>query len=270
MPANNMEHPKAIACIDPTERQIDALQEVLPGNYFDAYDMKKILSMIVDHGDFTEVHKEFAPNIVVGFARFGGMSVGLVANQPACMAGILDSNASVKAARFIRFCDCFNIPLVTLVDVPGFMPGSAQEYAGVIRHGGKLLYAYAEATVPKITIVIRKNYGGAYCVMAPKHLRGDINYAWPSAQIAVMGSKAAVEILYGKEAQSSSDPSAYLDQKEKEYAEAFLNPYCAAERGYVDEIIAPAQTRFKIIKSLLMLKNKKDSNPPKKHGNIPL
>ncbi len=270
MPSNNMEKAPIQETLDPVERSDEELNFVVPESATSAYDMKKVIELTVDDKRFVEVHAEFAANIVVGFARYGGEAVGIIANQPSVLAGVLDCNASVKAARFIRYCDAFNIPIVTFVDVPGFLPGTAQEYAGIIRHGAKLMYAYAEATVPKITIITRKNYGGAYCVMSSKHLRGDINYAWPTAEIAVMGSKGATEILYAKEAQKSPDPQKVYLEKETEYSEAFLNPYRAAERGYVDDIIIPKETRFRIIKALRMLKNKKDQNPQKKHGNIPL
>jgi propionyl-CoA carboxylase beta chain len=232
--------------------------------------MREVIGSTVDNGDFLEVHAEFAPNIIVGFARYDGYPVGIVANQPNYLAGVLDNGSSIKAARFVRFCDCFNIPLVTFVDVPGFLPGTNQEYNGIIRNGAKMLYAYAEATVPKVTVVTRKAYGGAYCVMSSKHLRGDINYAWPTAEIAVMGAKSAVEVLYGKEAKESVDPEAYLLEKEREYEEAMVNPFIAAKRGYIDDIIEPARTRFRIIKALQLVKNKRDRNPMKKHGNIPL
>ena len=219
-----------------------------------------------------EVHSRFAPNIVVGFARFNGKPAGIVANQPNHLAGVLDYNASMKAARFVRFCDCFNIPLVTLVDVPGYMPGTKQEYGGIIKHGAKLIYAYAEATVPKVSLIIRKAYGGAYIVMSSKHLRGDINYAWPSAEIAVMGPSGAVEIVFGRELKEAAeaDKEKIRTQKEEEYTEKFANPYLAASRGYIDDVLQPGETRIRIIRALEMLYTKEDSNPPKKHGNIPL
>jgi propionyl-CoA carboxylase beta chain len=206
----------------------------------------------------------------VGFGRYDGYPVGIVANQPNCLSGVLDNDSSIKGARFVRFCDCFNIPVVTFVDVPGFLPGTVQEYGGIIRNGAKMLYAYAEATVPKITIITRKAYGGAYCVMSSKHLRGDINYAWPTAELAVMGAKGAVDVLYGREASKMDDPEAFLLEKEKEYGAAVLNPYIAANRGYIDDIIEPARTRFRIVKALQLVKNKRAHNPMKKHGNIPL
>nr|MBC8319006.1 methylmalonyl-CoA carboxyltransferase [Candidatus Desulfobia pelagia] len=235
-----------------------------------AYDMKDVIHATVDNGEFFEIKKEFAPNIITGFARYNGLAVGVVANQPNHLSGVLDIDSSIKSARFVRFCDCFNIPLVTLVDVPGFLPGTNQEYGGVIRNGAKILYAYAEATVPKVTVITRKAYGGAFCVMSSKHLRGDINYAWPTAEIAVMGAKGAVEVLYGRQAKKKDDPGAYLAAKEKEYTDAMVNPYEAAKRGYIDDIIEPARTRIRIIKALEMLRNKRDTNPMKKHGNIPL
>jgi propionyl-CoA carboxylase beta chain len=232
--------------------------------------MKEIIRRTADEGSFLEVHGEYAPNLVVGFARYDGYPVGIVANQPMHLAGVLDNNSSIKGARFVRTCDCFNIPVITFEDVPGFLPGTAQEYNGVIRNGAKMLFAYAEATVPKITIITRKAYGGAYCVMNSKHLRGDISYAWPTAEIAVMGAKGAVEVLYAKEAKKAEDPKKYLLEKEQEYSDLVANPYVAARRGYIDDIIEPARTRFRIIKALQMLKNKRDTLPMKKHGNIPL
>jgi len=232
--------------------------------------MKDIIRTTADNNEFFEIKELFAPNLVVGFARYGGFPVGIVGNQPQYLSGVLDNDSAVKGARFVRFCDCFNIPLITFVDVPGFLPGTIQEYGGIIRNGAKMLYAYAEATVPKITIVTRKAYGGAYCVMSSKHLRGDINYAWPTAEIAVMGAKGAVEVLYGRGAKKADDPQGFLAEKEQEYSDAVANPYVAAKRGYVDDIIEPANTRFRIVRALGMLKNKRDTNPMKKHGNIPL
>ncbi len=232
--------------------------------------MKEVIKHTVDNGEFFEVKELFAPNLIVGFARYNGISVGIVANQPAHLSGVLDIDSSVKGARFVRFCDCFNIPVVTFVDVPGFLPGTAQEYGGVIRNGAKILYAFAEATVPKITVITRKAYGGAYCVMSSKHLRGDINYAWPSAEIAVMGARGAVEVLYGRQAKKSESPAAFLAEKEKEYQDTVANPYVAAQRGYIDDIIEPSMTRSRIIRALGLLQNKRDNNPMKKHGNIPL
>ncbi|MEN8256384.1 MAG: acyl-CoA carboxylase subunit beta [Thermodesulfobacteriota bacterium] len=270
VPQNNMESAPLVMSDDSPDRRNEALNILIPENPNEAYDMKEVIVGTVDGGDFFEIKEKFAPNIITGFARYNGHSVGIVANQPMHLSGVLDINASVKAARFVRFCDCFNIPVVTLVDVPGFLPGTNQEYNGVIRNGAKILYAYAEATIPKVTVVTRKAYGGAYCVMSSKHLRGDINYAWPSAEIAVMGGKGAVEVLYSREAQGSDDPAAFLAEKEQEYSDTMANPYVAAQRGYIDDIIEPARTRFRIIKALEMLKNKRDSNPMKKHGNIPL
>jgi len=232
--------------------------------------MKEVILRVVDNEEFLEVHQHWAQNIVVGFARMNGRTVGIVANQPNYLAGGLDINASVKGARFVRFCDAFNIPLITFEDVPGFWPGTAQEHSGIIRHGAKLLYAYAEATVPKITIITRKAYGGAYCVMSSKHIRGDINYAWPTAEIAVMGPSGAVEIIFSKEISGAKDPDLKAKELEEDYKEKFANPYVAAKRGYVDDVIEPKRTRFRIIKALEMLKNKRDSLPMKKHGNIPL
>jgi acetyl-CoA carboxylase carboxyltransferase component len=232
--------------------------------------MKDIIHRVVDHGDFLEVHEHFAQNIIVGFARLNGHPVGIVAQQPIVLAGVLDIDSSTKGARFVRFCDCFNIPLVTFTDVPGFLPGVAQEHGGVIRNGAKLLFAYCEATVPKITVITRKAYGGAYCVMSSKHMRGDINYAWPTAEIAVMGPEGAVNILFKREIEEASDPEALRQQLIADYREKFANPFIAAARGYLDDIILPAETRPKLIIALEMLKNKRDTLPPKKHANIPL
>jgi propionyl-CoA carboxylase beta chain len=265
-----MESPPVIECDDPPERTDDFLNQIIPENPNVSYDMKEVIRRTVDHGDFLEIMAEFAPNLVIGFARYDGYPVGIVANQSEYLAGVLDIDSSVKGARFVRFCDCFNIPIVTFVDVPGFLPGTVQEYGGVIRNGAKMLYAFAEATIPKVTVITRKAYGGAYCVMSSKHLRGDINYAWPTAEIAVMGAKGAVEVLYAREAKKTDDPQAFLEKKEQEYAEAVVNPFVAAKRGYIDDIIEPAWTRFRIIKALQLLKNKRDTNPMKKHGNIPL
>ena len=232
--------------------------------------MKIVINSIIDNGDFLEVHSLFAPNIIVGFARLNGRSVGIIANQPSYLAGVLDINASRKASRFIRFCDAFNIPLITLIDVPGFLPGTSQEYGGIITHGAKLLYAYAEATVPKISVITRKAYGGAYVVMSSKHIAGDINFAWPTAEIAVMGAKGAAEIIFRKEVKDSEDPEKKLAEKIQDYEKEFANPYLAAKRGYIDDIIIPSKTRFRLIRSLEILSTKRDSNPPRKHGNIPL
>jgi len=270
LPQNNMENPPAIPCTDPINRVTNDLNGILPDNPNAAYDMKEVILQTVDNRDFFEIKENFAPNIIVGFARYNGMSVGVVANQPLNLSGVLDIDSSVKGARFVRFCDCFNIPVVTFVDVPGFLPGTAQEYGCIIRNGAKILYAYAEATVPKVTVITRKAYGGAYCVMSSKHLRGDINYAWPSAEIAVMGAKGASGVLYGRDAKKAGDPSAFLADKEQEYQDKVANPYVAAQRGYIDDIIEPARTRERIIRALGLVQNKRDTNPMKKHGNIPL
>jgi acetyl-CoA carboxylase carboxyltransferase component len=262
-----------VHCTDPIDRLEDALNEIIPDNANKPYDMKEVIAAIADNGEFLEVQRDFAPNIFIGFARFNGQSVGIVANQPKYMAGVLDINASRKAARFVRFCDAFNIPIVTLVDVPGFLPGTAQEYNGIIIHGAKLLYAYGEATVPKITVILRKAYGGAYDVMSSKHLRGDINYAWPSAEIAVMGPKGAIEVLLSRELDNIEDEKAKVEmlvRKEQEYKEKFANPYVAAKFGYIDDVIEPRNTRFRVIRALQALATKKDVNPPKKHSNLPL
>ena len=270
IPSNNFEEAPYVATEDPIDRLEDSLNTIIPENPNEAYDVKSVISAIVDEGKFLEVHENFAKNLVVGFARMGGMSVGIVANQPKAMAGVLDCNASRKGARFVRFCDAFNIPLVTLVDVPGFLPGTGQEYNGVIVHGAKMLYAYGEATVPKITVTLRKSYGGAHIVMSCKQLRSDINYAWPTAQIAVMGASGAVSILYGKAAKEAEDPKAFLAEKEKEYDNLFTNPYQAASFGYIDDVIEPRNTRFRICRALAELDTKRESRPAKKHGNIPL
>lgn len=273
LPSNNMESAPHVACDDPINRLEDSLNMIIPDNPNKPYDVKTVIAGIVDHGQFLEVQTNYAPNIIVGFARFNGMSVGIVANQPKYLAGCLDINASRKGARFIRFCDAFNIPLVTLVDVPGFLPGTGQEYGGIILHGAKLLYAYGEATVPKVTVILRKNYGGAYCVMSSKHLRGDINYAWPAAEIAVMGGKGAVEILMGREIKAIEDPekqAEFIAEKENEYRDAFANPYVAAKFGYIDDVIEPRNTRFRVIRALESLVNKRVENPAKKHDNLPL
>jgi len=270
MPQNNLENPPVVPCEDPWSRATPELDNIVPENPNAAYDMKEIILQTVDNRDFLEVKENFAPNILVGFARYNGMSVGIVANQPAHLSGVLDIDSSVKGARFVRFCDCFNIPVVTFVDVPGFLPGTAQEYGGVIRNGAKILYAYAEATIPKVTVITRKAYGGAYCVMSSKHLRGDINYSWPTGEIAVMGAKGAAGVLYGREAKGADDPKAFLAEKEKEYQNTVANPYVAAQRGYIDDIIEPAETRKRIVRALQLIRDKRDSNPMKKHGNIPL
>ncbi|MCD4795645.1 MAG: acyl-CoA carboxylase subunit beta [Candidatus Cloacimonetes bacterium] len=270
LPSNNLEDPPFISTTDPIDRRCEELNEIIPDNPNKPYDILDVIHSIVDEGEFLEVARNFAQNIVVGFARMNGQSIGVVANQPKVLAGVLDIKASTKAARFIRFCDAFNIPLVVLEDVPGFLPGSHQEHNGIILHGAKLLYAFAEATVPKITIIIRKAYGGAYCVMNSRHMRADMVYSWPSGEIAVMGPKGAVEIVFRKEAKNSEDPQQFLTEKEQEYKDKFANPYRAAEKGYIDDIIEPAATRFRIIRALEMLATKKDINPPRKHGNIPL
>jgi|DewCreStandDraft_5_1066085.scaffolds.fasta_scaffold00048_6 propionyl-CoA carboxylase beta chain len=270
LPSNNMEDPPVIPCDDPPDRVEPALDSIIPDQPTKAYDMKEVIRLVVDHGDFFEVQERFAPNIIIGFARLNGRPVGIVAQQPAVLAGVLDINSSVKAARFVRFCDCFNIPLVTFVDVPGFLPGVDQEHGGIIRHGAKLLYAYCEATVPKLAVITRKAYGGAYDVMSSKHVRGDINFAWPTAEIAVMGPEGAVNIIFRDEIARAPDPETARQRLIQEYRQKFANPYVAAARGYVDDVIEPSQTRPKLIAALEMLQNKRDRNPPKKHGNIPL
>ena len=273
IPQSCLEEPPFKPTDDPIDRLDDALNEIIPDNPNAAYNMYEVIGHIVDDGKFFEVHSDYAKNIIVGFARFGGASVGIVANQPKYLAGVLDINASRKAARFVRFCDSFNIPIVTLVDVPGFLPGSQQEYGGVILHGAKLLYAYGECTVPKVTITLRKSYGGAHIVMSCKQLRGDINYAWPSANIAVMGAEGAVSVLYSKDIKAAETPEAQKEiaaAKIKEYNDLFCNPYNAASYGYIDDVIEPRNTRFRIIRALEQLATKKVSNPPKKHDNLPL
>jgi propionyl-CoA carboxylase beta chain len=270
LPSNNMEDPPRRPCHDPVDRVEERLDTLVPAESHLPYDIRDVIHLVVDDGYFLEVHEHFAPNIVIGFARLNGRPVGIVANQPAYLAGVLDIDASVKAARFVRFCDCFNIPIITFEDVPGFLPGVDQEHRGVIRHGAKLLYAYAEATVPKITVITRKAYGGAYCVMGSKHLRTDVNFAWPTAEIAVMGPEGAVNILYRREIQSARDPEAVRRERIREYEEKFASPYVAAERGFIDEVIEPRFTRPKLIRALEMLDTKRDTNPPRKHGNIPL
>lgn len=270
IPNNNLEDAPAVECTDPIDRMEDSLNELVPESPNRPYDMYEVIGAIIDNGEFLEVQRDYARNIIIGFARFNGRSVGIVANQPRVLAGVLDSNASRKAARFVRFCDAFNIPLVTLVDVPGFLPGTGQEYNGVILHGAKLLYAYGEATVPKVTVTLRKSYGGSHIVMSCKQLRGDMNYAWPSAEIAVMGGAGAVEVLYAKEAKTAENPAEFLKEKEKEYNDLFCNPYNAAKYGYIDDVIEPRNTRFRIIRALQQLATKRQTNPAKKHGNIPL
>jgi acetyl-CoA carboxylase carboxyltransferase component len=273
LPQNNLEDPPYIQSNDPIDRIDESLNEIIPDNPNKPYDVKEVLYAVVDNAEILEVQRDYAPNIVTAFARFNGMSVGIVANQPNYLAGVLDIAASRKAARFVRFCDAFNIPIVTFVDVPGFLPGTGQEYGGIILHGAKLLYAYGEATVPKITIILRKAYGGAYDVMSSKHLRGDINYAWPTAEIAVMGPKGAIEILHSKEIEEIKDEHArgiFIAEKEKEYRHKFANPYNAAKFGYIDDVIEPRNTRFRIVRALQALATKKEVNPPKKHSNLPL
>jgi len=270
IPQNNLEETPLVACTDTIDRLEDKLNDIIPDSAKRSYDMYDVIGAIVDNGEFLEIQRDYAKNIIIGFARFNGQSVGIVANQPKVLAGVLDSNASRKAARFVRFCDAFNIPLVTLVDVPGFLPGTGQEYNGVILHGAKLLYAYGEATVPKVTVTLRKSYGGSHIVMSCKQLRGDVNYAWPSAEIAVMGAEGAVGVLYAKEAKTHENPAEFIKEKEEEYRELFANPYNAAKYGYIDDVIEPRNTRFRVIKALNMLATKKQTNPAKKHGNIPL
>jgi propionyl-CoA carboxylase beta chain len=270
LPNNNVDDPPQADCTDPVDRADEALDHIVPTSPNQAYDMGDVIRAVVDDGYLLEVHEHFAKNILVGFARLGGRPVGIVANQPAHLAGTLDIDASVKGARFVRFCDAFNIPLVTFEDVPGFLPGTVQEYGGIIRHGAKLLFAFAEATVPKLTVITRKAYGGAYCVMSSKHIRTDVNYAWPGAEIAVMGAEGAVNILYKRELDAAADAATVRAAKITEYREKFANPYVAAERGFIDEVIQPRQTRAKLVGALAALETKRDKNPPKKHGNIPL
>jgi propionyl-CoA carboxylase beta chain len=270
MPSNNLDDPPRARTSDSADREDPALDRVVPPSPNQPYDMLDVIHLIVDEGYFLEVHRHYAKNILVGFARLDGRPVGIVANQPAVLAGTLDIDASVKGARFVRFCDAFNIPLVTFEDVPGFLPGTVQEYGGIIRHGAKLLFAFAEATVPKVTVITRKAYGGAYCVMSSKHIRTDFNYAWPTAEIAVMGPEGAVNILYKRELDAATDPATVRSEKVEEFREKFANPYIAASRGFVDEVIRPRETRRKLITALNNLDNKRDKNPPKKHGNMPL
>lgn len=273
LPQNNLEEPPLTECKDPIERTEDELNYIIPDDPNKPYDVLDVIHLLVDYNEFMEVHKDYARNIVIGFAKFNGSSVGIVANQPNYLAGVLDINASKKAARFVRFCDAFNIPIVTLVDVPGFLPGSSQEYNGIIANGAKLLFAYGEATVPKVTITLRKSYGGAHDVMGSKQLNGDINYAWPSAEIAVMGPRGAIEILEGKTMKEIEDPEElmnFIEEKEKDYRNKFATPYQAAKYGYIDDIIEPRNSRFRIIRALRTLATKKDMIPPKKHSNIPL
>ncbi|MFC1708285.1 acyl-CoA carboxylase subunit beta [Planctomycetota bacterium] len=275
LPLNNLEDPPRLECTDPADRMEPDLDELVPPNPNKPYDIKRAIELVVDRGGngrgrFLEVHADYAQNIVCGFARLNGRPVGIVADQPAVLAGVLDIAASLKAARFVRFCDCFNVPIITFVDVPGFLPGTAQEHGGIIKHGAKLLYAYCEATVPKLTVITRKAYGGAYDVMSSKHIRGDYNIAWPTAEIAVMGPNGAVAIVYKREIAAAEDPTAAAERFAEEYRRKFANPYTAAERGYVDEVIEASATRPKLIRNLEMLRTKRDRNPPKKHGNIPL
>jgi len=269
-PSNNLDDPPLKPCNDPIDRAEERLDSIVPAESNQPYDIKEVIAAVVDEGYFFEVHEHFARNIVVGFARLNGRSVGIVANQPAFLAGTLDINASVKGARFVRFCDAFNIPLVTFEDVPGFLPGTQQEYGGIIRHGAKLLFAFSEATVPKVTVITRKAYGGAYCVMASKQIRTDVNYAWPTAEIAVMGPEGAVDIVYKRELEAAKNKEAMRAEKIEEFRDRFANPYVAAERGFVDAVIRPRDTRKKLIQALEMLGTKREKNPSKKHGNIPL
>lgn len=270
IPQNNMEDPPFVPTDDDPYRQDPELDEIVPESPTKPYDIKEVIKRVVDNGEFLEVHAAYAPNIVVGFARLGGFSVGIVANQPKVLAGAIDIDASVKAARFVRFCDAFNIPLVVFEDVPGYLPGVAQEHGGIIRHGAKLLYAFCEATVPRITVITRKAYGGAYCVMNSRHIRGDLVLAWPMAEIAVMGPEGAVNIVFRKELEQASDPEALREKLIEEYRAKFANPYVAASRGFIDDVIEPHETRPRLIEALKALQNKRDTNPPKKHGNIPL
>jgi propionyl-CoA carboxylase beta chain len=270
LPSNNVDDPPRKPCTDPIDRADAALDTLIPDQSNLPYDIKDVIHAVVDDGYFFEVQEHYAKNIVVGFARLNGRPAGIVANQPAFLAGTLDINASIKAARFVRFCDCFNISLVTFEDVPGFLPGTNQEYGGIIKHGAKLLFAFAEATVPKVTVITRKAYGGAYCVMASKHIRTDVNYAWPTAEIAVMGPEGAVDIVYKRELDRAENRAETRQKKIEEFRDRFANPYVAAERGYVDAVIQPRETRKKLIQALEMLETKRDKNPPKKHGNIPL
>jgi acetyl-CoA carboxylase carboxyltransferase component len=270
LPSNNMEDPPAFAATDDPMRRTEELNAIVPASPKEPYDMKDVIRAIGDGGEFYEVFPQWAMNIIIGFSRLDGMPVGVVANQPKVLAGTLDIESSEKAARFIRFCDAFNIPLVTLVDVPGFMPGTAQEYGGIIRRGAKLLYAFTEATVPRMTVITRKAYGGAYVVMNSKHIRADVSYAWPSAEIAVMGPEGAVNIIHRKDIKAAEDPEAKRKELVDGYTERFSNPYIAAERGFIDDVIEPAETRIRLIKALRMLRTKREAVPPRKHGNIPL
>jgi acetyl-CoA carboxylase carboxyltransferase component len=270
LPQNNSELPPRGACTDPIDRISERLNTIIPENPSKPYDMHEVIRLIMDHGEFFEIQARFAGNLIVGFGRLNGRTVGVVANQPSVLAGVLDNNASIKGARFVRTCDAFNIPIVTFEDVPGFMPGTTQEYNGIIRNGAKLLFAFAEATVPKLTVITRKAYGGAYCVMSSKHLRGDVNLAWPTAEIAVMGPDGAVEVIYQEELKRAEHPADKRKELKQMYVDMFANPFTAAKKGYIDDVIVPATTRIRLIKALEMLATKRDANPPKKHGNIPL
>ena len=270
IPLNNMEDPPVVDLGDDPERRDEKLDSIVPENPNKPYDINDVILSVLDSGDFMEVHENYARNLVIGFGRIDGRTVGILANQPAVLAGTLDIDASLKGARFVRFCDCFNIPLITFEDVPGFLPGTTQEYGGIIKHGAKLLYAYCEATVPKITVITRKAYGGAYDVLSSKHIRGDMNFAWPSAEIAVMGPEGAVRIIFKKELEDAEDPKAVEEKLVADYREKFANPYTAAEKGYVDEVIVPSETRWKLVSAIRLLATKRDRNPPRKHGNIPL
>jgi len=270
IPQNNLEDPPVVECTDDPNRGAPELDSIVPASPIQPYDMLEVIKRVIDNGKFLEVHAHFAKNLIVGFARLGGRSVGIVANQPAVLAGILDINSSIKGARFVRFCDCFNIPIITLVDVPGFLPGTAQEWGGVIKNGAKLLYAFCEATVPRITVITRKGYGGAYCVMSSKHTRADLNFVWPTGEIAVMGPAGAVNILHRKQLKEAKDSQALKSKMVAEYTEKFANPYITASKGYIDDVIPPRDTRRRLIEALEFIENKRDTNPPKKHGNIPL
>lgn len=270
LPLNNADDPPVVPSTDPEDRMEERLNTLVPENPNKPYDMKEVINLVVDRGSFFEVHEHYAPNIIVGFARLAGRTIGIVANQPSVLAGVLDIDSSIKGARFVRFCDAFNIPLLVLEDVPGFLPGTDQEWRGIIKHGAKLLYAFCEATVPRVTVITRKAYGGAYDVMNSKHIRGDFNFAWPTAEIAVMGPQGAVEIIFKKEIEKAEDKQKALEEKVQEYRSKFASPYIAAERGYIDEVLIPSETRPKLIKAFRLLDTKVDSNPKKKHGNIPL
>lgn len=270
LPQNHRERPPVRPTDDPPDRTEPELDTILPDNPNQPYDVREVVTRVVDDGDFLEIHPDFAANLVVGFARFNGRPAGIVANQPQTLAGVLDNNASIKGARFVRFCDAFSIPLVTFEDVPGFMPGTVQEYGGIIRNGAKLLFAFAEATVPKVTVVLRKAYGGAYCVMSSKHIRGDINLAWPTAEIAVMGPDGAIEVIYRSELADADDSAARAEELKQQYRDLFANPYTAARKGYIDDVIVPAETRMHIVAALEMLADKRQANPDVKHSNIPL